>query len=470
MKSERVLLFDLSTASGLTNALRRILETQFSVADFAAKELPETNDSLRFAGDFEQIIDRFEPRVIFLVSPDAALETSGKFLASVKTISANIPVIAAIQTWTPDQALELLALGAADFVTAPFQATDVLARARKQIRQSTPDQREALSSNPNPYSKKLIGTSPNFLQQVSKIPLIAGSAANVLIVGETGTGKELYARAIHYGVARAGRPFMPVNCGALPFELVENELFGHQRGAFTSASSSQIGLIAEAQGGTLFLDEIDCLPVFAQVKLLRFLQEKEYRPLGSARMLRANVRIIAASNLDLEEAVGNGKMRQDLFYRLNIISVSLPALRDRLQDIPLLANHFLAKYAQEARKQVTCLSDEALHLLMIHNWPGNVRELEHAIERAIVSCESEIIQTKDLLLSNSRFDHRQGSLQEAKAREIARFEKNYIQGVLSICKGNITRAAQIARKNRRAFWELIRKHKIDVNRFKDAVS
>jgi DNA-binding NtrC family response regulator len=470
MKSERILLFDLSTASGLTNALRRILETQFSVADFAAKELPATNDSLCFAGDFEQIIDRFEPRVIFLVSPDAALETSGKFLASVKTISANIPVIAAIQTWTPDQALELLALGAADFVSAPFQATDVLARARKQIRQSTPDQRETLSSNPNPHSKKLIGTSPNFLQQVSKIPLIAGCAANVLIVGETGTGKELYARAIHYGGARAGRPFMPVNCGALPFELVENELFGHQCGAFTSASSSQIGLIAEAQGGTLFLDEIDCLPVFAQVKLLRFLQEKEYRPLGSARMRRANVRIIAASNLDPEEALGNGKMRQDLFYRLNIMSVSLPALRDRLQDIPLLANHFLAKYAQEARKQVTCLSDEVLHLLMIHNWPGNVRELEHAIQRAIVSCESEIIQTKDLLLSNSRLDHRQGSLQEAKAREIARFEKNYIQGVLSICKGNITRAAQIARKNRRAFWELIRKHKIDVNRFKDAVS
>ncbi len=468
MKSERVLLFDLSTASGLTNALRRILETQFSVADFAAKELPATNDSLRFAGDFEQIIDRFEPRVIFLVSPDAALETSGKFLASVKTISANIPVIAAIQTWTPDQALELLALGAADFVTAPFQATDVLARARKQIRQFTPDQRETLSSNPNPYSKKLIGTSPNFLQQVSKIPLIAGCAANVLIVGETGTGKELYARAIHYGGARAGRPFMPVNCGALPFELVENELFGHQRGAFTSASSSQIGLIAEAQGGTLFLDEIDCLPVFAQVKLLRFLQEKEYRPLGSARMRRANVRIIAASNLDLEEAVGNGKVRQDLFYRLNVISLSLPPLRERREDIPLLVRHFLDKYAREFNRETADLAPDALNSLMVYGWPGNVRELEHVIERALVLCEGPIIQSRDLVISTAQSFGCTESLRQAKGKEIARFERDYIQGLLSACKGNITKAAQVAKKNRRAFWQLIQKYKIDVSSFKSS--
>ena len=316
------------------------------------------------------------------------------------------------------------------------------------------------------YSKKLIGTSTVFRDQVSKIPLIANCEANVLICGATGTGKELYARAIHYGSERTGKPFMPVNCGAIPVELVENELFGHQRGAFTGASSAQIGLIEEAHGGTLFLDEIDCLPVAAQVKLLRFLQEKEYRPLGSARMRRSDVRIIAASNLDLELAVGDGRVRQDLYYRLNIISVSLPLLRDRREDISLLANYFLAKYAQEGRQDVTGFSPDALHLLMIQSWPGNVRELEHVIQRAVVLCDGKTIQASDLLLSNSRLSLNQDSLREAKAKEIARFEKNYIQAVLSICKGNITRAAHVARKNRRAFWQLIRKHEIDVSNFK----
>jgi len=290
----------------------------------------------------------------------------------------------------------------------------------------------------------------------------------VLIGGETGTGKELYARAIHYSSGRAGKPFMPVNCGAIPIELVENELFGHQRGAFTSASTLQPGLIEEANGGTLFLDEIDCLPLSAQVKLLRFLQEKEYRPLGSAKVRRADVRIIAASNLNLEEAVGNGKVRQDLFYRLNIISLLLPPLRDRRDDIALLASHFIKKYSEEFDKEVNNLSDEALNALMVHNWPGNVRELEHVIERAIVMCESSTLQVGDIKLSSTEAQAPQQSLQEAKAQEIARFERNYIQGLLSACKGNITRAAQVARKNRRAFWQLIQKYEIDVAKFKPA--
>jgi two-component system, NtrC family, response regulator GlrR len=291
----------------------------------------------------------------------------------------------------------------------------------------------------------------------------------VLIVGETGTGKELYARAIHYSSTRSGQPFMPVNCGAIPVELVENELFGHTRGAYTGANSLQVGLIEEANGGTLFLDEIDCLPIFAQVKLLRFLQEKEYRPLGSPKMRHANVRVIAASNINMPEAVDNGRVRQDLFYRLNIISLTLPPLRERREDIPLLAKHFLAMYSQESGRYIADFSEEALHLLMVHLWPGNVRELEHVIERAVVLCRGETIQASDVTITHSAFETRE-SLQEAKAREIARFEKNYIQGVLAVCRGNITRAAQVAQKNRRAFWQLIQKHQIDVKRFKPSAS
>jgi DNA-binding NtrC family response regulator len=261
---------------------------------------------------------------------------------------------------------------------------------------------------------------------------------------------------------------MPVNCGAIPAELVENELFGHMRGAYTSASNLQVGLIEEANGGTLFLDEIDCLPVHAQVKLLRFLQEKEYRPLGSPKIKQADVRVVAASNLNLEEAVDMGKVRQDLFYRLNIISLTLPPLRDRREDIPLLARHFLARYSREFDSHVEDFADEAMSMLMIYSWPGNVRELEHAVERAVVMCNKPLIQAVDIVLSNRALSTKRESLREAKAKEIARFEKNYIQGVLSACRGNITRAAEISQKNRRAFWQLIQKYRIDVSRFRPA--
>lgn len=469
MKQERVLIFEVSPTLDITGKLRGVLDAYFSLETYKAEQLIEAFEASGLNADLMNTIRCVDPRLIFLICSLDRLGRCEEELATIKSMS-DVPIIVAIENCSPDQAFELLKNGASDFVTSPFHATDVLPRAWKLLREPTSDGKPEVNVDRHSQTKRLVGESQAFCEQSKKIPLIAGCEANVLIVGETGTGKELYARAIHYGSRRAGRPFMPVNCGAIPVELVENELFGHARGAFTSASNQQIGLIEEANGGTLFLDEIDCLPFFAQVKLLRFLQEKEYRPLGSARMRRANVRIIAASNLNLEEAVGNGKVRQDLFYRLNIISLLLPPLRDRREDIPLLARHFLVKYAREFEKEISNFSKEALQLLMVYSWPGNVRELEHAVERAIVLCESDVIQASDLLLSNSQLDDQRESLREAKAREIARFEKNYIQGVLSVCKGNITRAAEVAKKNRRAFWQLIQKHEIDVHRFRRTAS
>ncbi len=459
MKSAGALLLDVSPTKNLSSKLQRILEAAFTVT---------VSPLSAFHEELTQSIRRSDAGLIFLVSPQVALDQSKSILSTLKRIVPEVPVIAALEQCDPQQAFELLKTGATDFVTSPFQASDVLPRAWKALKSFLG---EDVSDHEYPRKqqfRQLIGQSPIFLQQAQRISLIASCDANVLIVGETGTGKELYARAIHYGSARAGRPFMPVNCGAIPAELVENELFGHVRGAFTSASNLQVGLIEEANGGTLFLDEIDCLPVHAQVKLLRFLQEKEYRPLGSARMRRANVRVVAASNLNLEEAVDNGKVRQDLFYRLNIISLTLPPLRDRREDIPLLARHFLAKYSREFDSQVQGFSDEAMDMLMVYSWPGNVRELEHAVERAIVLCDKPLIQAADIVLSNQSVSGKRESLREAKAKEIARFEKNYIQAVLSACRGNITRAAQVSQKNRRAFWQLIQKHRIDVSRFKSA--
>jgi DNA-binding NtrC family response regulator len=468
MNPTRVLLLDNSPTPDLSNSLHAVLNPYFDIQT-GARGIETTRLSHRGA-DIERIVRNADPCLIFLTCSRETLEGARELMTLIKRMSVSVPIIAAIEACAPDQAFDLLRDGAADFITTPFQATDVLPRAWKLLGQSPNLDKPGAGLEVQHQLKQLIGESPAFLQQSNRIPLIAGCEANVLIVGETGTGKELYARAIHYRSRRAGRPFMPVNCGAIPVELVENELFGHARGAFTSASTQQTGLIEEANGGTLFLDEIDCLPFSAQVKLLRFLQEKEYRPLGSARMRRADVRIIAASNLNLEEAVDNGKVRQDLFYRLNIISLLLPPLRDRREDIPLLARHFLTKYARESERDVSDISKEALQLLMVYGWPGNVRELEHAIERAIVLCEGNVIEAGDLLLSNSQLDDRRESLQEAKAKEIARFEKNYIHGVLSVCRGNITRAAEVAQKNRRAFWQLIQKHQIDVHQFKRTAS
>jgi DNA-binding NtrC family response regulator len=460
MKSAGALLLNLGASDALSGKLQEILESAFNVtlSSHSSDNAPALDEELA------QTILRADAGLIFLISVPTAVAGTRNVLASLKRIVPDVPVLVALEQCDSTQAFELLNAGAADFIAAPFQEIDVLPRAWKALNNSLG---EDIPSNTD-SRRQLIGQSPIFLQQAQKISLIAACEANVLIVGETGTGKELYARAIHYGSARAGRPFMPVNCGAIPAELVENELFGHMRGAYTSASNLQVGLIEEANGGTLFLDEIDCLPVHAQVKLLRFLQEKEYRPLGSSRTKRADVRVIAASNLNLEEAVDTGKVRQDLFYRLNIISLTLPPLRERREDIPLLARHFLVKYSREFDSRVRDFSDEAMDVLMVYSWPGNVRELEHAVERAIVLCNKPLIQASDIVLSTQTRNGKRESLREAKAKEIERFEKNYIQGVLSACRGNISRAARISQKNRRAFWQLIQKYRIDVSRFKPA--
>jgi len=315
--------------------------------------------------------------------------------------------------------------------------------------------------------QELIGQSPLFVSETSKIPVVARSEASVLISGETGTGKEMVARMIHYLSPRAGKPFVPVNCGAIPVELFENELFGHDKGAFTGANVACDGLIQEAEGGTLFLDEVNSMPLMAQVKLLRFLQSKEYRRLGSTKALTGDVRILAASNANLEDELVAGTLRRDLYYRLNVVPIVLPPLRERENDIIMLARHFLAQYAAKQNTPVTGFSPEAERKLLLYSWPGNVRELEHVIERVLILCTETIIQEQDIVLPNDT-NPSQMSFQEMKATVISQFETTYIQSLLTVYKGNISRAAQAAQKERRTFWELLRKHNIDVQKFKTA--
>jgi two-component system, NtrC family, response regulator GlrR len=465
MPKARVLVLDFSPGSQLASEADTLLRSNSSPsADFqviSAQVAPVDSDE----SGLERLASQSKPDLCLLVLPSDRDEIL-TLIGLVKRVIPGPPVAVVVEKCEPSGLLRLLRTGASDFMVPPLRAVDIIPRIVHLLDQTNPRKALVATLKEKLGIKRLLGESPAFLQEIEKIPRISRSNASVLIQGETGTGKEVCARAIHYLSAQASRPFVPVNCGAIPIELVENELFGHQVGAFTGAKASQPGLIAEADQGTLFLDEVDCLPMLAQVKLLRFLQDGEYRPLGSSKVRRANVRIIAATNIDLEEAVNENQMRRDLYYRLNIVQIVLPPLRERAEDVPILARHFLAKYAREFNKEVEDFDPEALNRLASHDWPGNVRELEHVVQRATVLSERRVIRGRDLLLRPIKSSLQSESLREAKARIVGNFESAYIKRLLLTYKGNITRAAQAAGKNRRAFWELIRKHRIDVESLK----
>jgi DNA-binding NtrC family response regulator len=418
--------------------------------------------------NLKAVISGCNPNLV-LVHAGPLPQTEALFQAARES-SHNLPLVAILEEATePNRAFEFLQSGAADYLTLPLKEVDALPRLWRLLEASRHQQTVTGALKERMGLRKLVGESQAFQAAVKKIPLVARCDASILISGETGTGKELYARALHYLSPRADKPFVPVNCGAIPNDLIENELFGHESGAFTGASAARRGLLHEADGGTLFLDEIDCLPTMAQIKLLRFLQEKEFRPLGSTRMCPADVRVIAASNVDFQEAVRTGRMRKDFYYRLNVIFLTLPALRERRDDIPLLVRHFIEKYSAEFGKPISAITPEALQALVLHDWPGNVRELEHVIERAVVFCDGGVIRRAgfDDLQATGQ-SSREETFRQAKANFVEQFERNYIQKLLLAHEGNITRAAAAAQKNRRAFWQLIHKHKIDVHHFKSS--
>jgi DNA-binding NtrC family response regulator len=313
----------------------------------------------------------------------------------------------------------------------------------------------------------LIGSSPKFLEQCDRLAMYAGCNATVLIVGETGTGKEIFAQALHYTSARAPYPWIAVNCGAIPNDLIEDELFGHVRGAYTTAHASRRGLVKEAEGGSLFLDDVDCLPLAAQSKLLRFLQEREFRAVGSNTVERADVRVIAASNRDLVQSVRRGDFRQDLYFRLNVLPLALPALRERREDIPALAEHFVRHFARELKRPIQGISAGALSRMLTHDWPGNVRELQHVIERAVLLANGSMLESRDIDCGQPPDESSaSASFRSLKAQVIENFERGYIEQLLGASGGNVSEAARAAGKNRRAFFELMRKYRIAPETFR----
>ena len=318
----------------------------------------------------------------------------------------------------------------------------------------------------------VLGDSPVFVDMLRQIAKIARAEAPVLIEGETGSGKEVAARAIHYLGPRRDKPFIPINCGAIPDTLIEAELFGHERGAFTDAHGARTGVVAQAQGGTLFLDEIDALSPKAQVTLLRFLQDMRYRPLGQSVEQTCDVRVVAAANRPLEELVAGGAFRRDLFYRLNILGLTIPPLRERAGDANLLAHHFLRTFAEKYGVRPKRLHPDTLEWIRTYEWPGNVRELENVIHRQVLLADTDEIlfagwpSPSDHPAGDAATDGGCGGFRIAKAIAVAEFDRRYLARVLADARGNVTVAARLAGKERRAFGRLLRKHQIDKNLYR----
>jgi two-component system response regulator GlrR len=372
-------------------------------------------------------------------------------------IHPQLPVIILTAHGSIPNAVEAMQRGAFGYLTKPFDDKELKAtieKALSQQRMSKEIQRLKSLVKELYGLENVVARSPAMQRLFQQIAQVADSDATILLFGETGTGKEVMARVAHTNSRRSKGPFVALNCAAIPEALFESELFGHVRGAFTSAHGAKKGLFQSANGGTIFLDEIGEMPLSMQVKLLRAVQEREVREVGSELSTKIDVRIIAATNKDLGEAVKNGSFRNDLYYRISVVPLFIPPLRDRRDDIPLLAQHFLKISNQRANKDVRGFTPTALHRLMVNPWPGNVRELENAIEKAVVMTRQDMI-TPDLLPSvGVSPDTPLKPLTEAKEE----FERTYLKNVLQLTGGNISRAAQFAGRYRADFYKMLRKY------------
>src|SRR5512142_513982 len=406
-----------------------------------------------------------------------------ELLSAVKHRRPEVEVIMMTGHATVETALSAVRAGAYDYLTKPFDDVELVARAvakaaeRKMLFDRNRQLESALREKEGAQGEGLVGNSAPMREVTRMIEAVAYSAATVLVTGESGTGKELVARALHARSPRKGHPFVALNCGALTETLLESELFGHVKGAFTGAQRDQKGLFDAADGGTIFLDEIGDIPLATQVRLLRVLQEGEIKRVGAADAVRVDVRVIAATHRDLPKLVKSGKFREDLFYRLNVINIPLPALRERVEDIPLLAHHFLRRYTDRLGKRVKTLSPEAIELLCGYRWPGNVRELENAVERAVVLCRGEIITPADLppavtgrtapLVRETPAAGEESawltlSYAAAKEQALRRFEKSYVEALMRACDNNISAAARKAGMDRSNFKRVLRKYRNDI--------
>jgi len=377
-------------------------------------------------------------------------------LENVQRVSPLTPVIIITAFGSIESAIKAMKMGAYDYITKPFQMDELLLTLRKAL-ETRQLKKEVIRLKREVESRyqfhQIIGKSPPMQKIYDLIERISNTSSNVLITGESGTGKELVAKAIHYNGVRKEGPFIAVNCAAIPETLLESELFGYKRGAFTDAKSDKRGLLFEAHEGTLFLDEITEMPLSLQAKLLRVIESREFRPLGDTSAYSVDVRIISTSNRDIESLIQQGKFREDLYYRLKVIDIEMPPLRERKEDIPLLIKAFIERFNTELKKNVSGVSEEAMKILLNYSWPGNVRELENIIQRAITLSREETILPEDL--PNSLIQRAEEKIFEKAIEEkfsLDRLEKEYIKRILIETGGNKSKAAEILGLDRKTLY------------------
>ena len=459
------------TASALRNERILVIEDDPGVGASIEMLLPACGYQLELATRAEDGLAKAAASEFDLLITDLRLpDRDGmSVIRALRRTQPELPMILMTSYSSLETAIEALRNGAVDYIIKPFSNDALLFAVERALNERRMRRENTLlkRSLKKAYtSNQIIGASPGIKRVFELIEKVAASDANVLIQGESGTGKELVAQAIHYLSHRADGPFVPINCGAIPSELLESELFGHTKGAYTGAVAAAEGLIREAHGGTLFLDEISELAPLLQVKLLRVIQEKQVRPLGSSRVFQTDVRFLAASNRDLKSTTAQGAFRADLFYRLNVINIQVPPLRERGRDIEILARHFIAEHSRRLGKRITGISGDLKELLGRYQWPGNVRELENLIERAVILADGETLSTRDfadLSAHELRELPQQSLLKGALAAQLSiedyiaefvrRHQDRYSEQELAAMLG-IGRKALWVRRNR---WGLFRK-------------
>ncbi len=436
------------------------------------------NVDLRFAGDGKEALDILRSEEVDVLVTDLRMPvvSGDELLTTVKRLFPHIPVVIMTSFGSVEGAVDYVQRGADDYLMKPLKKAVFLQRLERVMTQVILSKEVQQQNVGPPATTQLLGTSDSMLALKRQLPTLAQTDASVVIYGESGTGKEVVAHIIHQMSPRADQPFVTVNCGALPENLLESELFGYRQGAFTDARADNPGLVDSADGGTLFLDEIGEISLSVQVKLLRFLELKEYKPVGSPKSRIADVRIIAATNRDLRRAVEEKSFREDLYYRLNVVPVRLSPLRERGSDISLLARSFLARFNQQFGKSVR-ISTEGYRKLESYPWPGNIRELENKLEQLVVMARDGELGPDEIDVGDSSLVHHPsvppmptsrsvGTFQTEKQALLRRFEREYVTAVLEEERGHVTNAAKRAGLDRKNLWQLMKRHNLRAETFK----
>ncbi|OPY68862.1 MAG: Transcriptional regulatory protein QseF [Syntrophorhabdaceae bacterium PtaU1.Bin034] len=387
-------------------------------------------------------------------------------MEEMHSINPYVPIIILTAHGSIESAVEATKKGAFNFLNKPFDPEELLLQIEKAMENqrlvSEVRRLEGLLREKYDF-QNIIARSEKMQKVLELVSRIAGTDSTIYLSGESGTGKEVIAKAIHLASGRREKPFVAINCAAIPETLLESELFGYEKGAFTSATRTHRGLFVQAHQGTIFLDEIGDMPLSIQAKLLRVLQEKTFYPLGSGKPVEVDARVIVATNKDLEAEVKNGSFREDLFYRIHVVPVDLPPLRERKEDIPLLAEHFMREISQRMKKEIKGISPMAMQKLMLYDWPGNVRELENTIERAVAITQHDVISEEIVLPTK---DLPAESLKPFK-EAVEEFKRGYVVRLLEFTKGNVSKAADLAGKYRADFYNLVKKHNLKPEDFKN---